>query len=116
MPFLQKKKKKNNNNFPTVLFMSVLFSVFKTTHRKRISASWCLIRSRSGLFWDSVPGMFLHCLQTHCNAPHYNAVFNTCADPEIFMRGGPTKMVIFGHRPGGGGVQPPKNPKLHFFR
>ena len=26
----------------------------------------------------------------------------SCADPEIFMRGGPTKMVIFGHRRGGG--------------
>ena len=22
----------------------------------------------------------------------------SCADPEIFMRGGPTKTVIFGHR------------------
>ena len=41
----------------------------------------------------------------------------SCADPEIFMRGGPTKMVIFGHRRGGGGgVQPPKIPKLPFFR
>ena len=38
-----------------------------------------------------------------------------CADPEIFMRGGPTKMVIFGHRRGGGGVQPPKNPEIAFF-
>ena len=28
----------------------------------------------------------------HMNCKH------TCADPEIFMRGGPTKMVIFGHR------------------
>ena len=36
-----------------------------------------------------------------------------CADPEIFMRGGPTKMLIFGHRRGG--VQPPKNPKITFF-
>ena len=26
-----------------------------------------------------------------------------CADPEIFMRGGPTKMVIFGHKRGGWG-------------
>ena len=26
----------------------------------------------------------------------------SCADPEIFMRGGPTKMVIFGRRRGGG--------------
>ena len=40
-------------------------------------------------------------------------VFNTCADPEIFMRGGPTKMVIFGHRRGG--VQPPINPEITFF-
>ena len=32
----------------------------------------------------------------------------TCADPEIFMRGGPTKMVFFGHRRGG--VQPPPPP------
>ena len=37
----------------------------------------------------------------------------SCADPEIFMRGGPTKMVIFGHRRGG--VQPPKNPEITFF-
>ena len=36
-----------------------------------------------------------------------------CADPEIFMRGGPTKMVIFCHRRGG--VQPPKNPEITFF-
>ena len=36
-----------------------------------------------------------------------------CADPEIFMRGGPTKMVIFGHRRGG--IQPPKNPEITFF-
>ena len=34
---------------------------------------------------------------------------NTCADPEFFMRGGPTKMVIFGHRGGGGGSNPPKS-------
>ena len=40
-----------------------------------------------------------------------------CADPEIFMRGGPTKMVIFGHRRGGGGgSNPQKIPKLPFFR
>ena len=38
----------------------------------------------------------------------------SCADPEIFMRGGPTKMVIFGHRRGG--VQPPKNPEITFFK
>ena len=37
----------------------------------------------------------------------------TCADPEIFMRGGPTKMVIFDHRRGG--VQPPKNPEIYLF-
>ena len=37
----------------------------------------------------------------------------TCADPEIFMRGGPTNMVIFGHRRGG--VQPPKNLEITFF-
>ena len=37
-----------------------------------------------------------------------------CADPEIFMRGGPTKMVIFGHRRGG--VQPSKNPEITFFK
>ena len=37
----------------------------------------------------------------------------TCADPEIFIRGGPTKMVIFGHRRGG--VQPPKNPEITLF-
>ena len=36
-----------------------------------------------------------------------------CADPEIFMRGGPTKIVIFGHRRGG--VQPSKNPEITFF-
>ena len=39
-----------------------------------------------------------------------------CTDPEILMRGGSTKMVIFGHRRGGGGVQPPKNPKITFFQ
>ena len=37
----------------------------------------------------------------------------TCADPEIFMRGGPTKMVIFGHRRGG--TTPQKIPKLLFL-
>ena len=37
----------------------------------------------------------------------------TCADPDIFMRGGPTKMVIFGHRRGG--IQHPKNPEITFF-
>ena len=36
-----------------------------------------------------------------------------CADPEIFMRGGPTKMEIFGHRRGG--VQHPKYPEITFF-
>ena len=36
-----------------------------------------------------------------------------CADPEIFMRGGPTKMVIFGHRRGG--VQPPKKFRNYLF-
>ena len=41
-----------------------------------------------------------------------NLIF-TGADPEIFMRGGPTKMLIFGHRRGG--VQPPKNPEITFF-
>ena len=43
-----------------------------------------------------------------------------CADPEILMRGGPTKKLIFGHRRGGsggggGGVQPPQNPEITFF-
>ena len=33
----------------------------------------------------------------------------SCADPEIFMRGGPTKMLIFGHRRGGS--NPLKIPK-----
>ena len=36
----------------------------------------------------------------------------TCADPEIFMRGGPTKMVIFGHRRWA--VQSSKNPEITF--
>ena len=40
----------------------------------------------------------------------------SCADPESFMRGGPTKMIIFGHRRGGGGSKPKKIPKLPFFR
>ena len=40
---------------------------------------------------------------------------NPCADPEIFMRGGPTKMVIFGHRRGGGGPTPQTIPKLPFL-
>ena len=39
--------------------------------------------------------------------------YYACADPEIFMRGGPKKMVIFGHRRGG--VQPPQNPEITFF-
>ena len=42
-----------------------------------------------------------------------------CADPEIFMRGGPTEMVILVTDKGGGGgggVQPPKNPEITFFR
>ena len=38
----------------------------------------------------------------------------SCADPEIFMRGGPTKMVIFGPRRGGG-PNPQKFPKLPFL-
>ena len=33
----------------------------------------------------------------------------TCADPEIFMRGGPTKMVIFGHRRGGPTLKKSRN-------
>ena len=37
----------------------------------------------------------------------------TCADPEIFMRGGPTKMVFFGHRRGG--VQPPPPSRNYLF-
>ena len=37
-----------------------------------------------------------------------------CADPEIFMRGGPTKMIIFGHRRGGGPTLK-KIPKLPFL-
>ena len=37
----------------------------------------------------------------------------SCADPEIFMRGGPTKMVIFGHRRGGS--DPQKSRNYHFF-
>ena len=45
---------------------------------------------------------------------HVTKMAATCADPEIFMRGGPTKMVIFGHRREG--VQPPKNPEITFFR
>ena len=36
-----------------------------------------------------------------------------CVDPENFMRGGPTKMVIFGHRRGG--VQPPKKSRNYLF-
>ena len=47
----------------------------------------------------------------HVPPPRSN--IHACADPEIFMRGGPTKMVIFCHRRGG--VQPPKNPKITFF-
>ena len=39
----------------------------------------------------------------------------TCADPEIFMRGGPTKMVIFGNRRGGGPT-PKKSLNYLFFR
>ena len=39
---------------------------------------------------------------------------DACTDPEIFMREGPTKMVIFGHRRMG--VQPPKNPEITFFK
>ena len=38
----------------------------------------------------------------------------SCADPEIFMRGGPTKMVIFGQGRVGW-VQPPQIPKLPFL-
>ena len=41
--------------------------------------------------------------------------YRTCADPEIFMRGGPTKIVIFGYRRGGGGSNPQKIPKLPFL-
>ena len=49
-------------------------------------------------------------------AQHISAFVFACADPEIFMRGGPTKMVIFGHRRGGGGgSNPPKIPKLLFL-
>ena len=41
------------------------------------------------------------------------SLVESCADPEIFIRGGPTKMVIFGNRRGG--VQPQKNPEITFF-
>ena len=44
---------------------------------------------------------------------HFVKYLRTCADPEIFMRGGPTKIVIFGHRRGG--VQPPQNTEITFF-
>ena len=42
---------------------------------------------------------------------HFSRGDQTCADPEIFMRGGPTKMVIFlsqttGVGGGGGGSNP----------
>ena len=57
-------------------------------------------------------------VRNHCST---NMVKRTkmyaCADPEIFMRGGPTKMVIFGHRQGGGGggVHPPKKSRNYLF-
>ena len=41
---------------------------------------------------------------------------NTCADPEFFMRGGPTKMVILVTDEGGGGGPTPQNPEITFFR
>ena len=37
----------------------------------------------------------------------------SCADPEIFMRGGPTKMAVFVHRRGG--VQSPKKSRNYLF-
>ena len=43
-----------------------------------------------------------------------NSINIACADPEIFNRRGPTKMVIFGHRRGWD--QPPKNPEITFFK
>ena len=39
----------------------------------------------------------------------------TCADPEIFMRGGPTKMVIFGNRRGGWGGPTPQKSRNYLF-
>ena len=39
----------------------------------------------------------------------------TCADPEIFMRGGPTKLVFFGHRRGGGSTPPPQSRNYLFL-
>ena len=39
----------------------------------------------------------------------------TCADPEIFMRGGPTKMVIFCHRRGGWGGPTPQKSRNNLF-
>ena len=60
-------------------------------------------------------------LRAHMSTPRGNIhvyyhniqTSSPCADPEIFMRGGPTKIVIFGHRRGG--VQPQKNPEITFF-
>ena len=47
----------------------------------------------------------------HTVSEKYIPVYHSMpsADPEIFMRGGPTKMVIFGHRRVG------KNPEITFF-
>ena len=51
--------------------------------------------------------------RTHHVAPCKNiprtSRFRACADPEIFTRGGPTKMVIFSHRGGEGGPTPNKS-------
>ena len=51
-----------------------------------------------GRGWEGVRGHGQHSQVLISAVP---AVQDTCADPEIFMRGGPTKMVIFGHRQGG---------------
>ena len=52
----------------------------------------------------SVWGIFLglNILNAEMDAVFICKIWKSCADPEIFMRWGPTKMVIFGHRRGGG--------------
>ena len=60
--------------------------------------------------------IFLEVSENNCieiSFKQYEPFGFPCADPEIFMRGGPTKMVTFGHRRGGGPT--PKKSRNYVF-
>ena len=52
----------------------------------------------SDLFGNHIVGFLTRRLISKSSGNSTGSIVTSCADPEIFMRGGPTKMVIFGHR------------------